>query len=84
MEVQRAFGGREDIGQMVYSDGLASISVFIEPAAPQDAVEGDASKGPVNVATRRHGDFWLTVVGDAPAASIRQMAAAIEHTPPPK
>ncbi len=60
MEVRRAFGGREDIGQMVYSDGLASISIFIEPAAPQDAAEGDASKGPVNVVTKRHGDFWLT------------------------
>ena len=81
MEVRRAFGGREDIGQMVYSDGLASISIFIEPVAPQDAVEGDASKGPVNVSTRRHGDFWLTIVGDAPAASIRQMAAAIDLKP---
>ncbi len=84
MEVRRAFGGREDIGQMVYSDGLASISIFIEPVAPQDAVEGEASKGPVNVATRRHGDFWLTVVGDAPVASIRQMAAAVDHTAQPK
>lgn len=82
MEVRRAFGGREDIGQMVFSDGLASISIFIEPVAPQDAVEGDASRGPVNVATRRHGDFWLTVVGDAPASAIRQMAAAIDYEPP--
>jgi sigma-E factor negative regulatory protein RseB len=84
MEVRRAFGGREDIGQMVYSDGLASISIFIEPVAPVDAIEGDASKGPVNVVTKRHGDFWLTVVGDAPAASIRQMAAQIDFKPQPK
>jgi sigma-E factor negative regulatory protein RseB len=84
MEIRRAFGGREDIGQMVYSDGLAAISIFIEPVAPQDAVEGDANKGPVNVVTKRHGDFWLTIVGDAPAASIRQMAAAIDFKAPPK
>ncbi len=81
MEVRRAFGGREDIGQMVYSDGLASISIFIEPTAPQDAVEGDASKGPVNVVTKRHGDFWLTIVGDAPSASVRQMSASIDFRP---
>ncbi len=81
MEVRRAFGGREDIGQMVFSDGLASISIFIEPVAPQDAVEGDANKGPVNVVTRRHGDFWLTIVGDAPASAIRQMAASIDFKP---
>ncbi len=77
MEVRRAFGGREDIGQLVYSDGLASISIFIEPTAPQDAVEGEVTKGPVNVVTERHGDFWLTIVGDAPKASVRQMSASI-------
>jgi len=77
MEVRRAFGGREDIGQMVYSDGLAAISIFIEPASPHDSDEGEASKGPINVVTERHGEFWLTVVGDAPAASVRDMARQI-------
>lgn len=77
MEVRRAFGGREDIGQMVYSDGLAAISIFIEPAAPHDSDEGEASKGPINVVTERHGEFWLTVVGDAPAAAVRDMARQI-------
>ena len=78
MEVRRAFGGREDIGQMVYSDGLAAISIFIEPAEPHDAPAGEASKGPVNVVTQRHGEFWLTIVGDAPATSVRDMARQIE------
>ena len=77
MEVRRAFGGREDIGQMVFSDGLAAISIFIEPAAPHDTAEGEASKGPINVVTERHGDFWLTIVGDAPAASVRDMARQV-------
>lgn len=79
MEVRRAFGGREDIGQMVYSDGLAAISIFIEPADLHDSAEGEASKGPVNVVTERHGEFWLTVVGDAPAASVRDMARQIVY-----
>ena len=79
MEVRRAFGGREDIGQMVYSDGLAAISIFIEPADLHDTAEGEASKGPINVVTERHGDFWLTVVGDAPAAAVRDMARQIVY-----
>lgn len=82
MEVRRAFGGREDVGQMVFSDGLAAISIFIEAAAPQDAVEGEASKGPINVVTERHGEFWLTIVGDAPPAAIRDMARQIAFKGP--
>lgn len=82
MEVRRAFGGREDVGQMVYSDGLAAISIFIEPAPPPGVAEGDARKGPINVVTRRLGAYWLTVVGDLPAAAVRQMASAVEYQAP--
>ena len=82
MEVRRAFGGREDIGQMVFSDGLAAISVFIETSAPNNAVEGDAEKGPMHVVTRRSGKHWLTVVGDAPKESVLQMARSVEFVAP--
>ena len=79
LEVRRAFGGREDVGQMVYSDGLAAISIFIEPVAEASGAEGEASKGPVNVVTKHLGSYWLTVVGDAPATSIRGMARQIDY-----
>ena len=82
MEIRRAFGGREDVGQIVYSDGLAAVSIFIESAPPPGVAEGDASKGPINVVTRRLGDYWLTVVGDLPAASVRQMASTVAYKAP--
>lgn len=82
MEVRRAFGGREDVGQIVYSDGLAAVSIFIETAPPPGVAEGDASKGPINVVTRRLGDYWLTVVGDLPAASVKQMASTVSYKAP--
>lgn len=81
MEMRRAFGGREDIGQMVYSDGLAVISIFIEPAATHDVGEGEASKGPINVVSERHGDYWLTIVGDTPPSSVRDMARQVAFRP---
>ena len=82
IEVRRSFGGRRDVGQIVYSDGLAAISVFIEAADSKALAEGDATKGPINVVSKRHGDHWLTVVGEAPAASIRQIANSVEFKPP--
>ena len=78
LESKRTFGTGREVGQMVYSDGLASVSVFIEPVGAKGAAEGDASKGPINVARRRYGDFWVTVVGEVPASTIHLVADSVQ------
>lgn len=66
-----------DIIQIVFSDGLAAVSVFIEPGA-QSRTEGSLQQGAMHVVGKRHGDFWLTIVGEVPASAIRQIANSIE------
>lgn len=66
-----------EILQIVFSDGLAAISVFIEPGS-QGREEGTIQQGAMNILGRRQGDYWLTVVGEVPAAAIRQVANSIE------
>jgi len=63
--------------QAVYSDGLATVSVFIEPGAP--AVEADAASahGPLSAFTRRVGDARVTVVGEVPQATARSFADSV-------
>lgn len=64
--------------QVVYSDGLASVSLFIEPYDPaQHDGESQTSIGATRTLAHRDGDWWVTVVGDAPAATLRQFAAAL-------
>ncbi len=70
--------GRE-VSQIVFSDGLAAISVFIEPGS-QGREEGTIQEGAMNILGRRQGDYWLTVVGEVPPAAIRQVANSIELT----
>lgn len=73
-------GGRpnhREVSQIVYSDGLAAISVFIEPSA-QSRTEGSLQQGALNIIGKRQGDFWLTIVGEVPSAAIRQVANSIE------
>ena len=82
LETKRTFGTGREVGQMVYSDGLASVSVFIEPVGKPGAAEGDASKGPINVSRKRYGDYWVTVVGEVPASTIHQIADSVELVPP--
>jgi sigma-E factor negative regulatory protein RseB len=81
-ETKRTFGAGRDVGQMVFSDGLASVSVFIEAVGNPKLAEGEASKGPVNFARRRYGDFWVTVVGEVPASTIHQIAESVQLIPP--
>jgi sigma-E factor negative regulatory protein RseB len=69
-----------DPGQhhLAYSDGLASVSVFIDPvAADGKGLEGAARIGAMQLFGRRVGDHQVTVVGEVPAATVRAFAAAV-------
>ncbi|KAI3589863.1 Sigma factor RpoE negative regulatory protein RseB precursor [Cupriavidus sp. U2] len=72
-----------EVLQVVYSDGLTGLSVFIEPVSEQRARrEGVASLGATQVVVRRVSDYWITVVGEVPAATVKQFAAGVEYRPP--
>jgi sigma-E factor negative regulatory protein RseB len=66
-----------EVLQMVFSDGLAAISVFIEPGS-QSRTEGSLQQGAINIVGKRQGDYWLTIVGEVPSTAIRQVANSIE------
>lgn len=68
---------QREVSQMVFSDGLAAISVFVEPGT-HSRTEGSMQQGAMNIVGKRHGDFWLTIVGEVPAPAIRQVANSIE------
>jgi sigma-E factor negative regulatory protein RseB len=70
---------QKEISQLVYSDGLAGISIFIEPwSAQRTAVP--AQQGALNMVGKQHGNFWLTIVGEVPMGAIQQIADSIELT----
>jgi sigma-E factor negative regulatory protein RseB len=70
-------GGRREVAQILYSDGLAGLSIFIEPWRA-DRSASPLQLGALNMLGKRHGKFWLTIVGEMPMASIRQVADAVE------
>lgn len=80
MEVRRSIAGRAGtVAQIVFSDGLAAISVFIEPLPRERS--GDATlthQGAVNIYTRAYADRMVTVLGEAPAATVMQIANSLE------
>jgi sigma-E factor negative regulatory protein RseB len=68
---------QREVSQIVYSDGLAAISIFIEPGS-QGRPEGSLQQGAMNILGKRQGEFWLTIVGEIPSTAIRQVANSIE------
>ena len=69
-----------EVTQIVFSDGLAAISVFIEPST-YSRTEGSLQQGAMNIIGKRQGDFWLTIVGEVPSVAIKQVANSIEFKP---
>lgn len=70
-------GQPRDVEQLLYSNGLSSLSVFIEPWSPELSLS-PLRLGALNMVGKRQGKFWLTIVGDVPMLAIRQVADAIE------
>jgi len=83
MELKRRMGESKPVNQMVYSDGLAAVSVFIEPLqSGAKAPIGLASMGAIHIYTREVANHMVTVVGEAPAVSVQRIANAVEYRRP--
>jgi sigma-E factor negative regulatory protein RseB len=68
--------------QWVLSDGLASVSVFIEPFDPaRHTHEGQLAAGATHSLSRRHGLHWVTWVGEVPFKTLLRFAVALERVP---
>jgi sigma-E factor negative regulatory protein RseB len=70
-------GKREPVVQLVYSDGLVAVSVFVEPLAPAPMQTGVSQQGGLNVYTTKSSDFLVTVLGETPPATVRQIAQSV-------
>ncbi|MCF8198403.1 MAG: MucB/RseB C-terminal domain-containing protein [Sulfuritalea sp.] len=64
---------------VVFSDGLASISVFIESGGAADETDKVTTVGPINVYRRQLGEHRLIVMGEVPALAVKQLGDGIER-----
>lgn len=66
--------------QWVFSDGLASVSLFVELFDPQrHGQEKALVTGATHSVSRRVGAYWLTALGEVPTATLRRFANALER-----
>ena len=78
-ELKRSIAGRSTmVSHIVYSDGLAAISVFIEPLPKARPARSLSHQGAVNIYIRPVAEHLVTVLGEAPAATVMQIANSLE------
>jgi len=71
---------RDRVVHLVYSDGLVSVSVFIEKIGPMPRRSiGPSQQGGINVYVRPFEDRIVTVLGEVPATTVRQMAMSVSR-----
>ncbi|MBM0105120.1 MucB/RseB C-terminal domain-containing protein [Steroidobacter sp. S1-65] len=76
--IQFIAGSSVPVQHLVYSDGLASVSVFIEPRNPQaEPIKGLAKVGAAFAFSRALDDHQVTAVGEVPPVTLEAIAAGV-------
>ena len=78
--------GQQDQGiyeHLVYSDGLATVSVYVESAGQGgNSHTGVKRLGTTHAFTRKTDDMLVTVVGDVPAITVKSIAESVKIVAP--
>jgi len=72
-------GRQNPVAHLVFSDGLVAISVFVEPMTAGAQMPGgmQPTQGGLNIYTIRQDDSLVTVMGEVPGATVRQIGNSV-------
>lgn len=74
-------GSSEPVAHLVFTDGVASVSVFVEPRkADARRAEGPARVGSSSAFTTVVDDHQITVVGEVPPNTVKFIATQVKAT----
>jgi sigma-E factor negative regulatory protein RseB len=81
IEMKRNLSGKpKPVGHIALSDGLAAVSVFIEPVAKNLSPPADGlyhSRGAIHIYTRTVADNVITTIGEVPPATVMQIGNSV-------
>lgn len=70
-------GKRYPVAHLVFSDGLVAVSIFVEPLGAAPHPIGLTQQGGTNIYMRQLDDYLITVLGEVPALTVRQMGNSV-------
>lgn len=76
--LERQDGGHGMYEHLVYSDGLAAVSIYVESTqSGLESAENTERHGILHAFSRTDNDLTITVVGDVPAITVQMIGNAI-------
>ena len=66
------------VTHIVYSDGLADVSIFITRKSDKD-ITGASRVDTSNSFSTQHGDYQITAVGKVPASTVQRIATSMQQ-----
>lgn len=71
----------DPVQHLVYSDGLSTVSIFIEKLGPdQAAMQGPSPMGAVHAYSKMIDHTQITAVGEVPATTVKLIAESVHYT----
>ncbi len=67
------------VTHIMYSDGLATVSVFIAEKGDEEIAERAVVGESSNSHSVENGDFRVTAIGEVPAATVRRIAVSMQR-----
>lgn len=77
--MMRKKAGEADTEHYVLSDGLSSVSIFISKKF-KNAKESGEKSGALNVVTQYKGEFAVTLVGEVPESTLKEIFGNLEYS----
>jgi sigma-E factor negative regulatory protein RseB len=75
--------GNRRVVHLVFSDGLVAVSVFVESTGGERRPTGLSSHGGIHVYTRQVDDNLVTVLGETPAITVKQIGNSVAQVSNP-
>lgn len=77
-DLQAMSSDRQPVEHLVYSDGLATVSLFIEKLVDgKQPMNGFLTRGAVNAFTTSNQEYQITAVGEVPAKTVHKIAMSV-------
>ena len=70
--------GEDDVEHFVFTDGLATMSVYIEKAISEKLFEGASQMGAIHAFGTKVDGFQVTAVGEVPAQTVKRFAQSVK------